>query len=251
MKLSVSIISFNEEKNIGRTLEAVKEMADEIVLVDSFSTDNTVEIARSMGAKVFIENWKGHIAQKNSALKKCSGEWILALDCDEVVTPKLKVSIEKAIGSGDGFSGYALNRRTFYMGKFLKYSWQPDIKLRLVRKSANPAWGGYDPHDVLQANGKTSKLDGDLIHYSFSNFADHMQKTAKHAKIAAESYAKKNMKCGLFSLLFRPWLTLIKKLFFQRGILDGAPGIIAAFSAAAYAYMKYAFLWEINKNNDN
>ncbi len=250
MKLSVSIISFNEEKNIARTLEAVKGLADEIIVVDSMSTDNTVMLAESMGAKVYIEKWKGHIAQKNSALEKCTGEWILALDCDEVVTPELKASVEKAIGSESGFHGYTLNRRTFYMGKLLKYSWRPDRKLRLVRKSAAPEWKGYDPHDVLQVDGAVSKLDGDLIHYSFKDFADHMQKTVKHAKIAAESYAKNGKKTGMSTLLFKPWLVLFKKLIFQRGILDGVPGVVAAFSGAVYVYMKYSFLWELNKNND-
>ena len=249
MKLSVSIISFNEERNIVRTLKALEGLADEIIVVDSMSTDGTVALAESMGAKVFKEGWKGHIAQKNSALEKCSCEWILALDCDEIVTPELKISIKKAIANGRDYCGYTVNRRTFYMGKLLKYSWQPDMKLRLVRKSANPAWGGYDPHDVLYTDGKISKLHGDLIHYSFSSFADHMQKTLKHARIAAESYAGKNKKSGIFTLLFRPWLVLIKKLIFKRGILDGIPGIMAAFSGAVYVYMKYAFLWESSKNS--
>ncbi|MDR0454248.1 MAG: glycosyltransferase family 2 protein [Deferribacteraceae bacterium] len=250
MKLSVSIISFNEEKNIARTLEAVKGLADEIIVVDSLSTDNTVALAESVGAKVFIEKWKGHIAQKNSALEKCSGEWILALDCDEVVTPELRESIEKVIKGESDFCGYAINRRTFYMGRLLRYSWQPDWKLRFVRKSAAPAWGGYDPHDVLHTGGRISKLSGDLIHYSYKNFADHIQKTVKYAEISAKSYAEKEKKSGFWALLLKPFLVFFKKLIAQRGILDGVPGVMAAFSGAVYVYIKYAFLWELNRNND-
>ena len=246
MSLSVSIISFNEGENILRTLEALQGLADEIVLVDSFSTDNTVEIAKSMRAKVFQESWKGFIAQKNSALDKCNSDWILALDCDEVITPELAESIRVAMKSNE-HDGYALNRRTFYLGKLLKHSWQPDRKLRLVRKRAEARWGGYDPHDVLQLKGRIGNLKGDLIHYSFKDFHDHMQRTIKHSRVAAESYHKKGKKSGMLDLTLKPMWVFMNRLIIRGSILDGIPGVLASFSAAVAVYMKYGFLWEINQ----
>jgi glycosyltransferase involved in cell wall biosynthesis len=250
VKLSISIISFNEESNIERTLLAVKPIADEIIIVDSHSTDRTVEIAESLGAKVFSEPWKGHIAQKNSALEKCSGDWVLCVDSDEELTEAARESIMQLIDRDENTNGYAINRCTFYMGKLLKHSWQPDHKLRLVRRSASPYWGGYDPHDVLMVKGKTGKIQGSLTHYSYKDFSDHMQRTIQHACWTAISYHKKGKKCGALALLTKPPFAFVKMLIFQRSILDGMPGVVAATSAAVYAYMKYSFLYELGKAKD-
>jgi glycosyltransferase involved in cell wall biosynthesis len=245
MSLSVAIISYNEEANIGRTLAAIKELATEIVLLDSSSTDNTVAIAKSFGATVYTEEWRGHIAQKNSALAKCSSDWILSLDCDEVVSPELIESIKNAMQSGK-YNGYTLNRRTFYMGKLLKHSWQPDLKLRLVKRSAGAQWGGYDPHDVLSIEGQVGRLEGDLIHYSFRDFGDHMRRTIQHSRVAAASYHKKGKRASLAALIFKPLWVFFNRLIMKGGILDGTPGVMASFSSAVAVYMKYAFLWEMD-----
>lgn len=246
LPLSISLISFNEEKNIGRTLDSIKDIANEIILVDSRSTDKTVEIAKNYGVKVFIEEWKGHIAQKNSALAKCNQEWILMLDCDEVVSNELKDEIIKAINNNE-YSGYQINRRTFYLGKLLKYSWQPDWNLRLARKSANPRWEGYDPHDKLIIQSKTSKLKGDLIHYSYSGILHHFQKTINYAKISAESYHKNGKKFRLLNLFVNPIFAFFRLYILHKGFLDGFRGFIAAFSSFFYTFLKYLFLWELEK----
>lgn len=245
MKLSVSIISFNEENNIRRTLEALQGVADEIVLLDSFSTDKTTEIAASMGATVYQEPWAGYLAQKNSALDKCSGEWILCLDSDEVLTPELLASIKAVLAGKRPAGGYRLKRRTIYMGKLLKYAWQPDRHLRLVHRSASPRWAGTDPHESLVIDGPVSDLDGYLSHYSYRNFADHMEKTRKYAEGAAKTYFKRGKKARSTDLFMRPPFVLFKRLVLQRALLDGTPGVIAAFSSAVYSYMKYSFLWEM------
>ncbi len=249
MKLSVSIISFNEEDNIARTLQALAGLADEIVLLDSFSTDRTTEIAAAMGAKVFQEPWAGYLAQKNSALEKCSGEWILSLDSDEVLTPELTANIKAALADPAGVNGYILKRRTVYMGRTLKYAWQPDRHLRLARRNAQPRWSGTDPHESLKVEGRTADLEGFVLHYSYRDFAVHMAKTQKYAQGAAKTYLSKGKKARRRDFLIRPPFALFKRLVLQQALRDGVPGIIAAFSTALYTYMKYAFLWEM-QNKD-
>ncbi len=245
--LSVAVISFNEEDNIERTLKSIVDMADEIVVVDSHSTDKTREIALSYGAKVFIEDWKGYINQKNSALEKCKGDWILCLDCDEVVTEELKDEIIRAIDTTK-IDGYFINRRTVYLNKELKYAWQPDWKLRLVRRGASPRWTGYDPHDSLCINGKTGRLKGILLHYPYKDLTHHFMKLIKYARISASSYKEMNRRFRIYNLIFNPIFSFLKQYLFKRGFLDGFRGFIAAFSSFCYVFLKYLFLWEIERN---
>ncbi|PLX71402.1 MAG: glycosyltransferase family 2 protein [Denitrovibrio sp.] len=250
LPLSVVLISFNEEQNIGRTLEAVKEISSEIVVVDSHSTDNTVKIAEGYGAKVFTEDWKGHVAQKNSALEKCSCEWILSLDCDELPEPELVESIKHVVEKPTS-DGYMLNRRTFYMGKFLKYSWQPDWKLRLFRKDSSPKWGGYDPHDKLSINGSVEKIDnGDLLHYSYKDIYDHYQRLVKYSKLAAQSYFDDGKRFSYGAVLTKPLFAFVKKYFIKLGFMDGFAGFAVALSSFIYVYLKYLFLKEIQEKEN-
>ncbi len=244
VELSVALITYNEEDILPRTLEAVKDIATEIVVVDSHSTDRTREIAESYGARVYVEEWKGHVAQKNSALEKCSCEWILFLDADEIVSPQLKLSVQRAL-SAPGFEGYMVNRRTYYMGAFLKYTWQPEWRLRLVRRSADPRWTGQDPHDVLRVNGRVGKLEGDLYHYSFRSVEDHIRRSLKYARISAEEKFRKGERAALPDLVIRPFWTFFKLFLLKRGIGDGVRGFTASSITAFYTFMKYTFLMEM------
>ncbi len=246
LPLSVALISFNEEANIARTLEKVVVIAAEIIVIDSHSTDRTLEIAQHYGAKVFTEEWKGHIDQKNSALDKCTMEWILCIDCDEVLTEDLQKSITEVVTNGSA-NGYTINRRTVYLGKVLRYAWQPDRKLRLVRRSSLPRWGGYNPHDVLEIEGSTAKIpSGELLHYSYRDIRQHFEKTIYYAYHTAQSYHKKGRKPSLGKLLLSPLFSFARNYLIQRGFLDGIPGLIAGVSALVYVFLKYAFLWEIS-----
>lgn len=244
LPLSVSIISFNEEENIERTLAAISDIATEIIIVDSFSKDRTVEIAKGFNAKVFLEEWKGHISQKNSALEKCTQKWILALDSDEVVTPELKDSIVEAIKKDEKI-GYYLDRRTYYLGKLLNYSWRPDWKLRLVRRDCNPRWVGLDPHDELVANCPTTKLKGMLLHYSYKGLKHHFEKTIYYANLSAQTYHQLGRKFRLHLLLFNPIFAFAKVYIINLGFADGIRGLLAGISAFVSTFLKYAFLWEI------
>lgn len=247
LPLSVSIISFNEASNIGRTLDSIKLIASEIIVVDSHSTDNTQAIAEKYGAEVYAEEWKGHIRQKNSALEKCTQPWILSLDCDEVVSPELRDAIIEAVGRGLQ-PGYRVNRRTFYLGKLLRYTWQPDWNLRLVRKDAGPVWTGYDPHDRLRITGRSGRLKGDLVHYSYADLRDHVQRLVAYAQIAANSYHQNGKRFQWHHLLINPQAAFVKKYLLKRAFLDGSQGFIASMSSFIYVFLKYLFLWEIQKN---
>lgn len=243
LNLSISLISLNEEDNLLKTLEAIADIATEIILVDSGSNDSTVRIAESFGAKVFIEEWKGYVEQKNSALSKCTQRWILALDCDEVITPELRRSIIEVVQNDKKFA-YELNRVTFYLGKKMKYSWRPDWKLRLVRRDCNPRWSGISPHDKLFVDCPIKKLKGELLHFSYKDLKDHFLKTVNYSRISAESYKAIGKKFCYHNLLLNPAFSFFKLYFLNFGFLDGLRGLIAAISSALSSFLKYAFLWE-------
>ncbi len=246
LPLSVSIITFNEEENLPNALKSIKDIAEEIIIVDSGSTDKTVSIAKDYGAKVFIEKWKGYVAQKNSALEKCTKDWILSLDADEIVSEELKDNIIRVINSPDA-DGYYINRITYYSGKFLKHSWQPDWKLRLVKRKANPKWKGIDPHDFLTIDGKTSKLSGYLLHYSYKDIYDHFFRALKYSKISAENYYKLGKKFRIYNLIFNPIWAFVKQYILKLGFLDGLRGLSVAKSYSFSIFLKYMFLWELEQ----
>ncbi|MGA2296040.1 MAG: glycosyltransferase family 2 protein [FCB group bacterium] len=246
LPLSVAIITHNEEDNIGRTLESIAGLASQIIIIDSNSLDRTIEIAKGFNAEVFIEDWKGFVEQKNSALNKCNQEWILCLDADEVVSEELKESIIKAIQNPIA-DGYLINRKTVYLGKLLKHAWQPDWNLRLVKKDCNPHWVGGLVHEHLEIDGKMEKISGCLYHYSYKNLKHHFLKTIDYARVSAESYHKDGRKFSVFNLLFNPVIAWLRLYIINLGFLDGVRGFIAAISSCVYTFLKYAFLYEIDK----
>ncbi|MGB9772186.1 MAG: glycosyltransferase family 2 protein [Candidatus Kapaibacteriota bacterium] len=248
LPLSVVLISYNEESNIGRTLQSVANISSEIILVDSFSTDRTVEIAESFGAKIFKEDWKGYVEQKNSALRKSTQSWILALDCDEVPDEVLINAISNVIEKNERI-GYLIQRKTFYLGKLMKRAWQPDWKLRLVRRDCNPRWEGIEPHDVLVVDSPVKKIKGSLIHYPYRDLYQHFQKTIKYAKISADAYYKLGLRANLFKICFNPLFAFIKLYFLNLGLVDGLRGFIAGVSSLVATFLKYVFLWEIEKGS--
>ena len=247
LPLSVAIITLNEADNLPRTLDSVRALASEIVVVDSGSQDETCSIAASYGARVEFRAWTGHIDQKNHALDLCTQEWILALDADEELTPQCATSIRNAITSGRDVV-WRINRRTFYLGKLLRYSWQPDRKLRLVRRASGAHWSGYDPHDKLVvANTVMGDLAGDVIHYSYRDLQDHMERSVRYAKISAASYARMGRRFSFARLLINPLIAFVKKYFLRRGCLDGWRGLLVACSAAWSVALKYWFLLELQR----
>lgn len=244
VKLSAALISFNEEERIKTTLESLKELADEIVIIDSNSTDRTALIASTYGAKFITKPWSGFRDQKNALFGECSGQWILYLDCDEEVTELLAKEIQSTIAAPETLDGYFINRRTSYLGKILKFSWQPDMKLRLVKRSSIPSWDGEYVHESLSIDGKTGQLQNEIIHHSYKNLSDHMAKTLKYASLAAEAAFANGKKPSVAKIVFAPPLMFFKSYLLKGGFMDGLRGLMASFSAYVYFFLKYSFLWE-------
>ncbi len=248
LNLSVALIVYNEEERLGRTLESIKDIASEIIIIDSNSTDNTCAVAESFGAKIYNEEWRGFVEQKNSLTAKCSKDYILYLDADEVVGDELKKSIIAAVTNGSS-AGYYIRRKTHYLGRLLNYSWQKDERLRLVKADASPLWVGEIVHEELKVDGNTSHLNGYLIHYSYRDIDDHFRRTIRYARLSAESYYIKGKKFKLSKMIFSPFIAFMKIYIVKGGFLDGIPGFIAGVSAYVYGFLKYAFLWDMYRVN--
>lgn len=244
LDLSVAVITFNEEERLEATLKSISDIASEIIIIDSFSQDKTTDIAKKYNANIFLEEWKGFVEQKNSLTSKCSKSFILYLDADEVISDELKQEIIKAVNEPKS-DGYYLRRKTHYLGKLLNYAWQKDERLRLVKKDAEPLWKGEIVHEELFIAGKTSILNGYIIHYSYKNMKDHFAKTINYAYLSAKSYYVKGKKPSISKLIFSPVFSFFKLYIFKKGFLDGVRGLIAGFSAYVYVFLKYAFLWEM------
>ena len=243
MPISVSIICFNEEKKIRRCLESVK-WADEIVVLDSFSTDTTLNICREYTDKIHQHGFDGHIQQKNRAIDLCSNDWVFCIDADEVVTDELKDSILKIDTAKTEFYGFAVPRKVFYLGKWINHGgWYPDYKIRFFNRKFGK-WGGVNPHDAVIVQGKTSVLKGDLQHYSYENVSAHLNQVNKFTDIMAREYEALGKKPSIINLTIRPFFKFFKMYFLKLGFLDGIRGFIIAIIASFYVFMKFVKLFE-------
>lgn len=248
LPLSVALVTLNEESHLPRCLERIRPLAAEIVIVDSGSTDGTAEVARSYGARFEVLPWRGFIGQKQEAWRRCTQPWVLNLDADEVLTPELTASMQAAFADGDPrVDGFWLNRRTFYLGDWIWHAWYPDWILRLARREA-AQWGGLDPHARLEVAGPTARLQGDLLHYSFKDLADHLHRTLRYARVMARSQAAGGRPFRWRRLWLSPGAALIKQLVFKQGFRDGWRGWLIAGVAAVGTFAKYAFLLEAERS---
>jgi glycosyltransferase involved in cell wall biosynthesis len=242
--LSVAIITLNEEENLPRCLESVRDLASEIIVIDSGSTDRTREIAEKFRARFEMNPWPGHVAQKNFALERCTQPWILCLDADEEVSPELAAAIRSVFAAGEPPErGFLINRLNFYLGQWIRHAWYPEWRLRLVKRG-QARWAGLDPHDKLEFEGPSRRLRGDLHHYSFRSVRDHFEKTLKYARITAESYAREGHRFHWYQLIFSPWFAFLKVILWKSGWLDGWRGWIIAGAKGFNVFAKYAFLLE-------
>lgn len=249
IQLSVVIITFNEEKNIERCLNSVKAVADEIVVVDSFSTDRTKEICLKRQVKFIEHKFDGHIEQKNWAITQASSPYILSLDADEALTPELILEI-KNIKNNWQFDGYKFNRLTNYCGKWIKHSgWYPDVKLRLW-DSRNGSWKGTNPHDRYELNSDSIKhIKKDILHYSYYNISDHIKQVNYFTEIAANAAFSEGKKSNIFNVLINPPVKFFRDYFFKLGFLDGYYGFIIAIISSHATFLKYAKLKQLSSKN--
>ena len=245
MTLSVCIITLNEEANIPRTLQSVKEIADEIVIVDSGSTDKTLALAQGFGAKVFVEAWKGFARQKNSSLEKASCDWILSLDADEEVSPELAASIKALLKSAAKHDGYTMNRRNLYFGKWIKRSgYYPDPKLRLIKRGA-AEFELRDVHEDMKMQGELGHLSGDLIHHAYPTLESFIEHANRYSSLGADMVVReRKVGFSVANIVLRPLVRFIWAYFFRGGFLDGREGLLVLMNHAAYVSWKYAKAWE-------
>ncbi|MFW5821523.1 MAG: glycosyltransferase [Bacteroidota bacterium] len=242
-KLSVVIITYNEEKNIGRCLESIKDIADDIVVVDSYSTDRTEEIVRSYNARFIQHPFDGHIQQKNWAITQAKYPHILSLDADEEPSDELKESILE-IKNNWQYDGYFFNRLTNYCGKWIRHtSWYPARKLRLW-DSRKGKWGGINPHDkfLLEKGSSRKFLKGDLYHYSYYSINEHIQQINKFSSIVANAYFAEKRKASYFNIFFHPIWRLFRDYIIKLGFLDGFYGLVISVNSAHETFLKYSKL---------
>jgi glycosyltransferase involved in cell wall biosynthesis len=251
VKISGVVIALNEEHNIGRCLDSMFGVADEIVVVDSYSTDKTADICVAKGARLVKHSFEGHIEQKNYAMSTANHDHILSLDADEALSDELKASIIAAKQNWE-CDAYWVNRMTNYCGKWIRHSgWYPDKKIRLWDRKKGQ-WGGVNPHDrvIMEDNKSTDRLLGDLLHYSYSSLSHHVANMNSFSNIAAQAaYDQGNHTLVFRDLLCLPFLTFFKKYILQFGLLDGYYGFLIAVITAFGRFLKYAKLREIGLNS--
>jgi glycosyltransferase involved in cell wall biosynthesis len=248
ISLSAVIITFNEERNIERCLESLVEVADEIVVIDSYSADRTEEICKKYQVK-FIQNpFEGHIQQKNFAIDAASNDWILSLDADEALTDELKNSIRQ-IKESPSFLGYKMNRLTNYCGHWVKYcGWYPDTKVRLVNRS-HARWEGVNPHDRLDLakDEAVGFLAGNLLHYSYYTKEDHLKQIEYFGNIAARELYERGGKTSIIMIAAKVIAQFIKSYFLKLGFLDGKTGFTISRLSAYATYRKYVKLLNMQR----
>lgn len=241
IQLSVVIITFNEEKNIERCLRSVQPVADEIVVLDSFSSDRTAEICAGYGVKFFQHAFDGHIQQKNRAITYASHPHVLSLDADEALDEKLQSSILE-VKKNFVKEGYYMNRLTYYCGHWVRHcGWYPDRKLRLW-DSRKGHWTGINPHDkyeLFAGDAQAGRLEGDLLHYSYYSLDDHYRQVDYFTSIAAKAFYEKGKKAPFFKLLVNPVAKFVDHYLLKRGFLDGAAGYSISKISAYATWLKY------------
>ena len=245
VKLSVAMIVKDEAANLPATLASVR-WADEIVVVDSGSTDSSVEIARKAGARVIHQDWLGFGAQKNFAISQCGGRWVLSLDADEVVEEELRWEIERVVSADGGCDAFSVNRKNYFLGRWIRHAgFYPDAKLRLFRKGA--VWFAERAvHESMKLDGPTERLRGNLLHHAYPTLESYFEHMNRYSSLGAGEAAKKGRRAGLIAdVVLRPLLTFLYNYGFRLGFLDGREGFLLNFYHAFYVSSKYAKLWAL------
>lgn len=256
--LSVAIITKNEEANLARTLASV-EWADELVIVDSASTDRTVEIARSFNARVYDEPWQGFAASKNSAIAKCTGTWILSLDADEELSPQLQQQIRTLLPTNPPTDSFYLRRRNLFLGRWIKHGgFYPDPKLRLFRRTAAsfstpPQFEDRPVHETITFDGNASTLDYDLIHHAYPTLETYIEHMDRYSSLGCEllvsaGKTSRSWPAFLANILIAPQATFFWNYFCRLGFLDGREGLLLHLYHSTYTSWKYAKAWQTGQS---
>jgi len=249
-RLSVCVITFQEEDRLPDCLASVS-FADEIVVVDSNSSDRTGEIAERAGARVIRRAFPGYVEQVNFAAEQARGAWVLALDADERLSPELAREIREVVAredaGGEVAVAYEMPRCAWYLGRWIRHgAWYPDRKLRLWRRG-RARWEGRNPHDHAYADGPTERLQGDLLHLSYRDVSDHLRTIDRFTTIMADARHAEGERFRWHQLLLSPPLRFARDFLWKRGFLDGAAGFLIAVLASYYVFLRHLKLWELQR----
>jgi glycosyltransferase involved in cell wall biosynthesis len=240
--VTATVITFNEAANIRAALASLS-FADEIVVVDSQSTDDTVAIARLFTDKVFVRPWPGYVAQKNFAAEQASHDWILSLDADERISEPLADEI-RALAAGDA-AGYRIPRVTFHLGRWLRSTdWYPDFQLRLYERR-RARWTGRHVHESVKVEGPVGRLSAEILHYAYRDLSHHLQTMDRYTTLAARQMFEDGRRAGWWDLATHPPAAFLRNYLLRGGFRDGVPGLIVSAMNARYVGLKLAKLWEL------
>jgi glycosyltransferase involved in cell wall biosynthesis len=239
MKITATIITQDEERNIVRVIESLR-CCDEILILDSGSTDRTVELAQNLGARVIEAGWRGYAGQKNWAAEHANNDWILSLDADEALSESLEAEIWNLKKNGPAFDGYTMPRLARYLGRWIFHSgWYPDRKVRLYDR-AKGRWVGDVVHESVQVDGHVGHLDSNILHFTCESLSEHLRTLDRYTTLAAQDLATRHVPIPLWRLIVDPPWTFLKTYFIQRGFQDGLEGLVIAYMAAFYTFLKYS-----------
>jgi glycosyltransferase involved in cell wall biosynthesis len=239
MKITATIITLNEERNVARAIESLR-CCDEILIVDSGSTDRTVELAEKLGVRVLEAGWLGYAAQKNWAAEHAVNEWILSLDADEALSEALEAEIWNLKKTGPDCDAYTMPRLARYLGRWIYHSgWYPDRKVRLYRRD-KAKWVGDFVHESVQPRGRLGHLQSNILHFTCDSLSEHVKTMDRYTTLAAQELAARKVKVPLSRMIFDPAWAFLKSYFVQRGFLDGPEGLTIAHMAAFYTFLKYS-----------
>lgn len=246
--LSAVVIAYNEEEKISRALGSLKPVSDEIVVVDSYSTDRTMERCRDYTDRIYRRAWEGYRSQKQFATEQARHDWVLSLDADEELSPELQKEIltwKESLPVAS--AGYLLPRKTYFLGRWIRHTtWYPDWQLRLFRKSKG-RWEGGRVHESFKVEGPAGRFRSPLLHYSYSSVSEYLEQLESFSALAAADYFDRGVRAGPAQLLFLPPVVFVKNYLLRLGFLDGVPGLIVSVLSAQSTFFKYLKLWELQQ----
>ena len=246
--ITATLITFNEERNIEEALQSLA-WADEIVVVDSGSTDATLEICRRYTDRICQRTWTGYVDQKNHAVAQARHDWILSLDADERISPALAGELNQLRRAGYERTGYRIPRVAFFLGRWIRHGdWYPDHQLRLFDRR-HGRWQGGNVHESVRIDGAPGLLRGEILHYTYRSLSDYLRRLEIYSTLAARDYRQKGKTSSVLQVLGNPLAAFLKGYLLKRGFLDGFPGAMVAVMGAISVYFKYAKLYELNKES--
>jgi glycosyltransferase involved in cell wall biosynthesis len=245
-KLTVTVITHNEAPHLAAALESVS-WADEIVVIDSHSTDDTVAVAERQATLVEVRDWAGYGPQKNYAATRASHNWILSIDADERVTPALADEIRALMRAGPDAQGYRMSRVTHYLGRWIRSTdWYPDYHVRLYDRRA-ARWGEQKVHESIDVQGQVGRLRGELLHYPYRDMSEHLAKIDRYTTLVAEQWASEGRRASALQTLVYPRLAFFRNFILRRGFRDGGTGLVVSMLNSYYVFLKYAKLLELQR----